>query len=218
MEQNEFQKLLEKAESMTPEQKVNFCRAMDVVPLSYSKSVRDKGEKNGYSKKAMLASTVALEGPFYGVISGLTKAINSIEFVQKGYMKNRFRITDPKLAALVDPQTMQETGLIFELNKVLEAFNKDLAAASEEARTDYAKKQDDRRNNSGKRSTKPKAQADQKKQGEKTPKAKKKRPKRLPPSRRIRPRTRATTPSPRANPKRWMRPKQRRRSSAPSRN
>lgn len=142
MTKEDFQTLLESVDNLEPEQKVALCRAMDVVPLAYVKT--SKNFKTGVvDRKTLLASSeLVFEGPFQNVITNLTKALNSIDFVQKGFFKNRFRLTDPKLAALVDPQTMEQEGLIADLNKVIEQFNKGLADASNGAKTDFVKRRE----------------------------------------------------------------------------
>ncbi|WP_285905023.1 hypothetical protein [Pseudodesulfovibrio pelocollis] len=149
MSHEDFQTLLGSLANLGPEQKVAACRAMDVVPLAYTKT--SKNFKTGdVSRRTLLASSeLVFDGPFQNVITNLTKALNSIEFVQKGFFKNRFRLTDSKLAALVDPQTMQEEGLISHLNAVIEQFNKELSGASDGAKTDFVKRREQAKKKSG---------------------------------------------------------------------
>ncbi len=138
MKDVDFKKMMDSASEMTTDQKLTFCRAMGVVPLSYTSR-----------KEKHLAET---PGPLGRLMSVVANTCNMVKTTYEGIYSNKYKLADPKLAELLDFENMAEEGIVAKTCEALQEYCSDLAEARGNAKTNFAK----RREESWKKHRKPK--------------------------------------------------------------
>lgn len=158
MNDQDFAKLIEQANAMTPDQKFKLCREMEVVPLS----CKFHGELRFPEPP----------GPMRKLLNEVATTCEVVAETYEGIMRNKFKLANVKLAALLDTDMMsEEKGIVTLTCKALQEYRQNIIDTRSGAKTKFAMRQEENwksRNKKGKS----KAQANNPGKGNKNAKPK----------------------------------------------